>query len=55
MTLSNAPDNSLLQAGASPYIRDQTVSLFMPVMRVGMAHAGLLTGISMGVMSAEVV
>jgi predicted MFS family arabinose efflux permease len=53
MTVSNASANSLLQAGASPDIRGQAVSLFMLAMRGGMALGGLLTGISVGLLGVR--
>jgi predicted MFS family arabinose efflux permease len=46
MTLSNTSANTLLQSAAAPAVRGQTVSLFMLVMRGGMALGGLLTGLS---------
>ena len=49
MTLSNTSANTLLQSAAAPAVRGQTVSLFMLVMRGGMALGGLLTGLSISI------
>jgi MFS family permease len=46
MSVGNTSANSLLQAGASPRLRGQTVSLFMLAMRGGTSLGGLLTGLS---------
>ncbi|MDR3369276.1 MFS transporter [Rhodoferax sp.] len=46
MTMTNTSANTLLQSAASSTIRGQTVSLFMLVMRGGMALGALITGLS---------
>jgi predicted MFS family arabinose efflux permease len=46
MTGSNASANAHLQAAAPEAIRGQSISLFMLVMRGGMALGSLLTGLS---------
>ncbi len=48
MTMSNTSANTLIQTAATSSIRGQSVSLFMLVMRGGMALGGLLTGFSIG-------
>jgi MFS family permease len=46
MSVCNTSANSLLQASASPQRRGLTVSLYMLVLRGGIALGGLLTGVS---------
>jgi len=46
MSVCNTSANSLLQASASPQRRGLTVSLYMIVLRGGIALGGLLTGVS---------
>jgi predicted MFS family arabinose efflux permease len=46
MTMSNTSANTLLQSAARSELRGQSVSLFMLVMRGGMAFGGLLTGLT---------
>jgi len=53
MTMSNTSANTLLQSVTSSAIRGQTVSLFMLVMRGGMALGGLLTGISVSALGVR--
>ena len=53
MTLSNTSANTLLQSASSSAMRGQTVSLFMLVMRGGMALGGLLTGVSIGLLGVR--
>lgn len=53
MTMSNTSANTLLQSASSPAMRGQTVSLFMLVMRGGMALGGLLTGISISLLGVR--
>ena len=48
MTVSNTSANTLLQSAAKASQRGQAVSLFMLVMRGGMALGGLLTGVGIG-------
>ena len=50
MTMSNTSANTLLQSASSSALRGQTVSMFMLVMRGGMALGGLITGISIGLL-----
>ena len=50
MTMSNTSANTLLQSASSSAVRGQTVSMFMLVMRGGMALGGLITGISIGLL-----
>ena len=53
MTLSNTSANTLLQSASGAALRGQTVSLFMLVMRGGMALGGLLTGMSIGLLGVR--
>jgi MFS family permease len=53
MTLSNTSANTLLQSASSSALRGQTVSLFMLVMRGGMALGGLLTGLSISLLGVR--
>jgi MFS family permease len=53
MTISNTSANTLLQSAALPAQRGQTTSLFMLVMRGGMALGGLLTGISISLLGVR--
>ncbi len=53
MTMSNTSANTLLQAASSSAVRGQTVSMFMLVMRGGMALGGLITGISIGLLGVR--
>jgi len=53
MTLSNTSANTLLQSASSSAMRGQTVSLFMLVMRGGMAVGGLLTGLSISLLGVR--
>ena len=53
MTMSNTSANTLLQSASSTVMRGQTVSLFMLVMRGGMALGGLITGLSIGLLGVR--
>jgi predicted MFS family arabinose efflux permease len=53
MTLSNTSANTLLQSAAQAEVRGQSVSLFMLVMRGGMALGGLLTGLSVSLLGVR--
>ncbi len=53
MTMSNTSANTLLQSAARPALRGQTVSLFMLVMRGGMALGGLLTGLCISMLGVR--
>ena len=53
MTTSNTSANTLLQSASSAAVRGQTVSLFMLVMRGGMALGGLLTGLSISLLGVR--
>jgi predicted MFS family arabinose efflux permease len=53
MTMSNTSANTLLQSASSNAVRGQTVSMFMLVMRGGMALGGLITGISIGLLGVR--
>ena len=53
MTLSNTSANTLLQSASSSAVRGQTVSLFMLVMRGGMALGGLLTGLAISLLGVR--
>ena len=53
MTMSNTSANTLLQSASSSAVRGQTVSMFMLVMRGGMALGGLITGISIGLLGVR--
>jgi MFS family permease len=53
MSISNTAANSLLQATVAGSRRGRTISLFMLAMRGGMSIAGLLTGISVGLVGVR--
>ena len=53
MTLSNTSAHTLLQSASDATLRGQTVSLFMLVMRGGMALGGLVTGVAIGLLGVR--